>query len=504
MKFPRMKAAATAVVVAALALTGCSAGGAGGSSGGSSTLTLGSLLEPGALDPGQAQEGNQIVFYQAAYDSLIRRLPNGDLAPMLATDWSYSDDALALTLNLRNDVTFSDGAKLDAAAVKANMEHFKNGSGSQAHTLGDVASVEVVDDDTVTVHLAQPDPALLVSLSNAAGLMGSPAALGTDGIKTNPVGSGPYTLNVSKSTSGSEWVFDKRAGYWDPSLQKYDRIVIKYLADASARMNALLSGQIDAVRIDAAQRDRVSQGGLTIERDSNDWVGFILYDRAGQKVPALGDVRVRQAINMAIDREALLKQFGQGEGELTNQVFGPRSTGFQQTLDGTYEYNPEKARQLIQEAGYGSGIEIPYGTSALGDPAMTAVLVEQLAAIGITLKLTEVPAAEGLTSILEGRFGMGFMALFQPSSWTTISQAIAPDATFNPFHTSSPELQALIEQVRRGDDAAAQAVNTYVVENAWFAPWYRATTLFAHKPSVTVELQAEQAVPSIYNYAPAK
>ena len=110
---------------------------------------------------------------------------------MLATKWQYNKDRTKLTLDLRDDVTFSDGAKFDAAAAKANLDNFKKANGPQMAQLAAVEDVKVVDADTIELDLSAPDPALEFSLSQAAGLMGSPKALGTEGIKTEPVGCGP-------------------------------------------------------------------------------------------------------------------------------------------------------------------------------------------------------------------------------------------------------------------------------------------------------------------------
>lgn len=124
-----------AVAVGALLLTGCASGGSGGASPDNATLTIAQEAEPPSLDPAFAHEGIQPPYFQAAYDSLIRRMPDGEYAPMLATSWTLSDDKLTLSLELRDDVTFSDGAPFNAEAVKANFEHFQTAGGTQQNWL---------------------------------------------------------------------------------------------------------------------------------------------------------------------------------------------------------------------------------------------------------------------------------------------------------------------------------------------------------------------------------
>lgn len=181
---PLIRLAAVAAV-AALALTSCSAGAPepdASSGGGAATaplLTIGSLTEPTSWDPAQANEGHFAPIYQSVYDTLLKREPDGTLSPMLATEWTMSDDSMSLSLELRTDVTFTDGAVFDGEAVKANIEHFKTANGPQQGNLAAIEVVEVVDADTVNIQLSSPDPDLPNNLANSGGYMASPAALAT-------------------------------------------------------------------------------------------------------------------------------------------------------------------------------------------------------------------------------------------------------------------------------------------------------------------------------------
>ncbi|WGD37293.1 ABC transporter substrate-binding protein [Lysinibacter sp. HNR] len=504
------KSSLVALGAAALLVLGaCSSnGGDGGGASGNTTLTLGSLLEPVSLDPSQAQEGHRMPFYQAVYDTLIQRLPNGDLEPMLATEWEYNEDRTVLTLTLRDDVTFSDGEKFNAAAAQANLERFRTGNGPQGHTLDAVTSVEAHGDTTLTITLDAPDPALLSYLSNAAGLMASPAVIGTEGVKTNPVGSGPYTLDKSSTVVGSQYTYIKSKDYWQPELQQYDKIIIKPIPDVTARYNALVSGQVDVALLDSKTAAQAEGAGFVPHTAQVDWQGFIIHDREGQIVPALADVRVRQAINHAVDGGAILQEIQKGRGTSTGQVFGPGATAYDEALNSTYSYDPQKARALMSEAGYASGFSVSFPTASVADPALTAVMVEQMAAVDITLNLVEVPINEYISEVTSGKYPIVWMQLFQPSTWVNINQLIAPKALFNALSTSDPEVSRLIDEIRDASEEEsvplAQELNQYLVDQAWFAPWYRVDALVYSKDTVKVETQVEQVVPSIYNYSPAK
>lgn len=513
---------AAGLVAAAIALAGCSGGtssqpGTAGTAGTGTAaaqapqapqdLVLGVLAEPASWDPAQAHVGHLLQPYQAPYDTLLLREPDGKLAPMLATAWDYTDsNRTVLRLKLRNDVTFSDGAAFNAQAVKANLEHFKGANGRQVAQLGNFGSATVVDDYTIDITLTQADPAFTYFLSQAAGLMGSPAKLGSTDIADAPIGTGPYTLDPAQSVKGSQHVFTAREGYWNPDLQKWGTITLRVLPDVTARVNAVTGGQVDATLLDPATRDQAKAAKLTALEWPVDWSGLLLFDRDGAKVPAMGDVRVRQAINYAIDREALLKNVMMGGGDITSQVFGPDSGAYVKELDSYYTFDPEKARSLLAEAGYPKGFEMS-APLLPGVDVVNNYVVQQLADVGIKVKLQSVPAPEYVSIIGRGDYPIAWFQLFQGTAWVAANQMLVPKTLYNPFRTNNPEVAALLEGVRTaGDDPgeAGPALNRYIVENAWFAPFYRIKQNYVYNADkVKVEPQVQMAVPSIYNYEPA-
>ncbi|WP_258933688.1 ABC transporter substrate-binding protein [Nesterenkonia pannonica] len=143
--------------------------------------------------------------------------PDGELAPMLAESWELSEDRLSLTLQLREDVTFSDGEPFNAEAVKANIEHFQEANGPMGTALKAVESVSAPEEFTAVLELSEPDPSLEMRLSTAGGFMGSPAALGTDEVTTSPVGSGPYVVDETRTVTGSRIAFSRNEEYWGSS-----------------------------------------------------------------------------------------------------------------------------------------------------------------------------------------------------------------------------------------------------------------------------------------------
>ena len=507
MKIRTFAGAVAAVAVGALVFTGCSgeASPTKSESVAKGSLNIGMLGDPPSWDTSQAQVANLLQPYQAAYDTLILQEPNGDLSPMLATDWSYNEDNTVLTLNLRDDVTFSDGTAFDAEAVKANVDHFKNGKGRESVQLAFVESVTVVDDDTVEYNLSAPDPSLTINLSQAGGLMVSPTAMADPDLATHPVGSGPYVMDNANSTPGTIYTFTPRKDYWNPDLQKFDTVTFSVLLDNTARLNALLSGQINAGVLDP-------QSGVAAENAGKDelimnvnWEGLLLMDRDGAVNPAMADVRVRQAINYSFDRETMLDQLLDGAGEVTNQVFGPDSGSFVESLETSYPYDPTKAKELLKEAGYGDGLTLQIPANP-GFATIYPAISQQFADVGITLDEVTIAPQETVSSIFSAQYPIAYFRLVQGNSWSAINQMIAPHAPFNPFHNTTPELQQMIDAVQNGAEESGElgkSVNEYVTDNAWFAPLYRSSNFYYTDPSIEVVAQFQSAVPALYNFSPA-
>lgn len=390
-----------------------------------------------------------------------------------------------MALTLRTDVTFSDGAAFDADAVVANIENFRGGNGRQASQAAAIESVAATGADTVEITLSEPDSALEHYLSQALGLMGSPDAIGGEGIQQLPVGSGPYVMVAEESVVGGQYVFAAREGYWNPDLQKWDRIELRIMTDATARVNALVAGGVDATLVDGATFEQAESSGRTLLEYPTDWSGLLLMDRDGDLNPAFADPKVRQAISFAFDRESLLKELILYHGTVSSQVFGPDSSAYDEVLEDCCTYDPDKARSLLAEAGYADGLTIQMPVITLGGETVMTFVAQQLG---------------------QAKYAAAWFNLFQGPTWVAISQMIKPEVLYNPFDSTSSEMEGWIEEIRiHGDEAveAAQAMNRYLVENVWFAPSCRPSQLYFYDAAVVTPVaQTQMAVPSIYNYEP--
>lgn len=507
----RWKTAAALAALAALGLSGCTAssGSDAETGGASSDLVLGQLIDQSSFDTTQAEWGNRALYYQAVYDTLLVTQADGTIEPYLASDFSYNDDNTELTLTIRDDVELTDGTPVTADVVKQNLERFRDGGGPYATDLANLESVEVTDESTAVLRLSAPDPALLTYLSHEAGLIASPAMFDAEDAATNPVGSGPYILDTGATVVGTSYVFTKNADYWNPDVQHYDTVTMNVLSDPTAAVNAIRAGEANAVRLaDNNNNEAIEEAGWTIEMNDLDFQGLLLLDRGGEMDAALGDVRVRQAINYALDREGLLQAIQLGNGERTTQVFKKSSDAYDPALDERYPYDPEQAKQLLAEAGYGGGLTLPAPSTVVLGEAAYALIQQQLADVGITLQYTDTPPEDYIAAITAPKYSSAFMSLQEDLDWQLIQFMISRTATWNPFQHGDETTDQLIQEIQYGDESVqaekAAELNEYLVEQAWFAPFYRVSSGYAVDPGTTATIMPSNAVPSLYDIKPAE
>lgn len=399
------------------------------------TLVLGTRSEVLSWDPAMANVNDTQQIYQSVYDTIIRRGPDGTLHPMLGTAWSYDSSQTALTVELRSGVTFSDGEAFNAAVVKANMENLQAANGPQSATVRNVASVEIVDDDTVVYHLKEPDPAFLIYLCGTAEYQGSPAQIGSDAIKVVPAGTGPYVYDAGASTVATTYKLLPREDYWDPDLQKFSSITFQILPDHTARLNALLSGQIDGGLIEPTMASQVERAGKTVLAYEVDWSGFFIMDRARDVSPALADVRVRRAINLAINRPGLVQAVLEGRGTPMSQPFGPATAAYDPELDTYYRYNRPRPKRLMAEAGCADGFDVTLPLTASFTPGAVPILTQQLSEIGIRVTYGNRSPNWGtfVGEVSSGKYPMPAMNQIQGDTWIEVRKLIAPTGLYNPL-----------------------------------------------------------------------
>lgn len=497
--------AVTAFFAVAALMSGCAAGDTTVGDA-SERLKLVIASSAKSFDPPDVGDNPSSQYLQPVYDTLTEIQPDASIGPRLATEWEYTDDTnLTLRMTLRDDVTFSDGAAFDSTAVKLNIEHFLAGTGPAVRNLSDVAAVTALDATTVEFQLSAPNPALLRYLGQTAGMMVSPAALGSKELATMPIGSGPYVLDDS-TVADSQYVYTRNPKYWDAESYPYESIQITPMVDVTARTSALRTGQVNAGQLTTKVAKEATSAGLNVQYfPSGDVMGVDLFDRAGVLSPALADPKVRQALNYAVDRDAIVKALYDSKGTATTQVFNPNSAAWDDKLNNAYPFDPDRARALLAEAGHAHDvvIQIPEYTSVSD---LMAILIQQMSDIGVTLEGVKVPDPQANTEMRSGKYPGALIQLQSNDPWQTIQLMLQADSAWNVLQSADPELDAAIKTAQGGTgkdrDAAYAAINDFVVQEAWFLPIVFVDSVWATDADTVLTPYLYSPIPPIEAYAP--
>jgi len=465
------------------------------------SLTYGVIGDIKSFEVRSSEFGNRAPFYQAVYDGLALATPSGKLIPGLALNWKYDKSLKVMTLQLRKGIKFTNGEAFNAAAVVKNLLAFQKGDSPDASNASSIKSVKAKGAYTVIVTLSDIDPAFEGYLGRNMGLMQAPSTIGTEAAKTGPVGTGMYVFDKAASQIGSVYVFKSNPKYWNKPVRKFDSLTIKVLSDPTAGANALKAGQVDVLNLlDKSVVSSLQASGLKIASYYLDWAGLTFVDRAGRMGSALKNAKVRQAINYAINRDVLVQIMANSYGKSTATPFASYSQGYVKSLETYYKYDVAKAKALMAEAGYANGFALTMpSVSVLGTAGYQAIK-DQLAAIGITVTYTDVPLNEFFTQILTPKFSSYFMILERSGNdWTFLKFLINRDAVWNPSGYGDATSDALLSKIQHSTGAVQaghlKALNKYIVEQAWFAPFYVNEGKFAYKSNLKVQTQAGNAVP---------
>lgn len=503
----RAMAVAAGLVASLGLLVGCAAGpdDRGPDDG---VLRLALSGEVPSFDPALQQSGGDLLWrWHAVFDTLLHCSKDGTVVPGAAESFDFSPDARTLTMRLRAGMTFSDGSPVTAGAAKATIERMQTGGGSDSGRVEGM-TVEAPDEQTVVITAPRPTGQLPTFMCLAPGIVANPAQFEDDSISSTPMSSGPYVLDPAASTSGSVYTLRKRPDYWNADAYDYDTLVLTVMPDVMARLNALKSGQVAGGLLQQEQSGDARSAGLHILSTPASWAGLFIADRAGEQVPALGDVRVRRAINMVFDRAAIAEGMWAGEAAPTTQIFNPAATAHLPELEQRYPYDVGAARRLMAEAGYADGFEIQVPSqSGLGGTARyNPLITQQLALIGIRVVEVPLTGPTALSQILGGRFPVFWARLDNGDSLFDVTATLQPDSIWNPRDSRDPVLQKLLDraQTARGPGAQQvfQEINAYVVDQAWFAPWVTVNSFFAVDDPALVPENTDQfhTVPNLWDF----
>ncbi|MFE2483103.1 ABC transporter substrate-binding protein [Streptomyces mirabilis] len=469
------------------ALSACTDSSSASSPGGKKgTLVLGSTADIQGWDPSN-QPGYQGWSGQAVYQTLVDVDVQGRPIPSAAESWELNSDNTGVTFHLRSGMKFSDGTPVDATAVKESLKY----AGTHGGQAGRLAKVKVSTPDarTVVASVPEPDPTLMELFGVR---LASPKYLAAGNVNKAPVGSGPYTLDQAATTSGSTYTFVKNESYWDSKSFPYKKLVIKVLKNQTAALNALKTGQIDGTLIEQSMYKEAKSSGLKILSMRGATTRLLLTDHKGEKIPALGDLRVRRAMNMVFDKDAMAKDFYQGRATPANQIFRPGTAAYIKDLKDPYPYNVAKAKELMKEAGYEKGFTLTFPVmDGQGLEKLVPVVAQQLGQLNIKVKQQTLSGPSAVEELLSGKYPVPLWPLGNyGNSFQDIKDYVLPDGIWNVMHQSDPTVKKLHDKLlsANGQEAVTiqQEINRYIIDQAWFVPMVYPDGFYAYSSKISV------------------
>jgi ABC-type transport system substrate-binding protein len=451
--------------------------GSTGGSGATTTAPVAVKYDPAAilkygtmqavsLDPVKQGSPCEVTQMRLIYDTLTRFDLDNKLQPMLAQSWTL-DSPTVLTMKLRTGVKFQDGTAFDADAAKFNLDRVLTDPVSNTKALlSMVDNVAVVDPSTIKITMKFPSGGpLLAALSDRSGMMISPTAykaLGADAFNKAPVGSGMFKVEGAwrpvESLNVRTWT-----GYWDTETPRVGGWDLTNLT-VDSLVNALNSGSIDLATISStAQIPGVEGQPNTTVVVGAPPVPQIRIFLLNPTVPPLDNLKVRQAIAYAIDRDAVTEVMTDGRSKSTNQWFPKGVLGYDSSLDKLYPYDPAKAKALLAEAGFPNGFDLKanVGVTSTSYVQQGELIQAMLKKVGINLELNKIEVAQMVPSMYTGGAnGKGSIASapwasnLTPDLDTILRRAFLADGSTNNGGDDAPGLKAIVDSAAAETDAA--------------------------------------------------
>lgn len=465
--------AISVTLAAALLFVGCAADSGDGGEEDKPRLAIAQDADIQAFDPTQFAPSNHSFLYQL-YDTLIMLDAEGAPVPRLATEWTRSDDNLAVTFHLR-EANFHSGRPVTAHDVLFSYEYYTTPEvgANLLERLTPVTSVEVVDDDTVTLSLSEPTPGLFDLLSTFF-ILDKEAI---DSLSTTDAGSGPFM--VSDRTPGVGFTMQKYADHWAANEISLEEVRVQVVPDSTAAGGALSTGEVDLL----LQTDPLTAAefadsdGFKVERPNA--APFTSYLMINVADAPLDSKLVRQALAHAIDRERIAEIVYPGTAEAACEPWAPGHWAFDESLADRCEFDLDKASELLDEAGVGD-FTVTVNTSedySPGSVAAAQIMKEDFAKIGVNLDIQTFEPAKARELLLASDFQLLFHYY---SEGGLDPQGMIPSGLWGPGESSrsnftDPEYEAIADRVNSTLDQAErkQALSEFsakVIDEAFLIP----------------------------------
>lgn len=377
-------------------------------------LRVAANVNPSTLDPVTGRSGGDHQFLYPLYDTLVQWDPKTlEPRPGLARSWNYKDET-TLVLEIRPGVTFHDGTPLDAEAVRFNLERARTDQKSNIKV--DLSSVEAVEASgplAVTLKLKNPDRSLPQILSDRAGMMASPTAIKAAGgaIDRAPVGCGPWKF--VRWDDGAIVVYERFPAYWETGLPKVARLEQRIITEVNTGVRSVMAGENDiVVSVPAVQKPLLDRSGkVQVHARSTLYLHMVYIDFSK---PPFNDVRVRRALNLAINRESFVKATLAGLAEPSTTVYPKDFWAHDPALAGLLAYDPDRARALLKEAGSPEVAFTGIGYSDQAAVQRQEVLIEMWSKVGFRPRFRSATVADAANAFFFQRQTDTFLAAITP------------------------------------------------------------------------------------------
>jgi len=428
------------------------------------TLRIGLAEDPDVLDPTLARTFVGRIVFAGLCDKLVDIDKDLKIVPQLATSWEWSKDQKSLTMKIRQGVTFHDGEKLDAAAVKFNIERHKTMQGSNRRgELAPVTSVDVIDPYTVRLNLQTPFAPLLAQLADRAGMMVSPKAAQAAGEKfsSHPVCAGPFKF-VERIAQG-RITLERFPGYWNKAAIHFDKVTYEPIVDPTVRLANLKSGQLDFIeRVNPSDMPAL-KGDPKVKVAKIVEIGYQGIDinigksEESQKTALGKDPKVREAFELSLDRDAIVQVAMDGEAVPGNQWVAPTNKWYVKS-EPIPKRDVNRAKALLREAGVANP-SFTLLTATTADAQRVAQVVQSMAKeAGFDVKIQLAEFATTLNMADKGQYEayvLAWSGRADPDG--NVYSHLVSKQPLNYAGYANPEFDRLIKESRETNDPAERA-----------------------------------------------
>lgn len=467
-----------------------------------SALVVAIPADPDGFHPHQSVAAASAEIAFNIFEGLVKAAPDGSIIPALASGWQITADGRCYTFSLRQGVKFHNGRELTGADVVYCLTRLADPEISpKARDFTGVESITAVDNQVI-INLSRPDAVFLALLTEfGASIYPSEAE---EQLSSQPIGTGPFVLTDWEPNNAL--TLTRFEQYWDPGRPKLAKVTLKIIPEPSAMVSSLLTGHVDLIpRLEPDYLHQVD--GVDKLKIIDSPMNLVQLLAINNSRAPFTDIRVRQALNYAVKRADIIEGAGWGKGTPIGSNLTPAMGSWYTDLTGMYPYNPERAKELLAEAGYPEGFSVTMHLPAPYPLHRNAgeIIADQLAAVGIKVKLQVIEWADWLEQVNSNRdYQLTVVGLTGRLDPHTMLNRYQSDSGRNISYFNSPEYDDLLRQGLAAADLEArtpiyhrlqtilaeQAANVYLMDPSQIAVMSNDITGWANYPVYVLDLGA--------------